>query len=106
MKMEALSPRRAKPSSKGMEEIDTAKMIFDDKSADKEDVEIEFFIEFYGKSEENGDKAEIIDVAGDVDEEVTMHSDKEQVAGSLCDGSAQSEVDFGENSYNGVILLQ
>lgn len=94
MKMEALSPRRAKLSSKEMEEIDATKMIFDDKSADKEDVEIEFFIEIYGKSKENGDKAEIIDVAGDVDEEVAKHSDKEQVAESLSDRSAQSEVDF------------
>jgi hypothetical protein len=96
MKMEVLSPRRAKPSSKGVGEIDAAKMISDDKSADKEDVEIEFFIEIYGKRKENGDKAEIIDVAGDVDEEVVKHSDKEQVAESLSDGSAQSEVDFEE----------
>ena len=96
MKMEALSPRRvekpitAKPSSKGVEEIDAAKLIFDDKSADKEDVEIEFFIEIYGKSKDNGDKAEIVEVSGDV----AKHSDKEQVAESLSDRSAQSEVDF------------
>lgn len=85
MKMEALSPRRAKPSSKGMEEIDTVKMIFHDKSADKEDEEvvgIDFFIEIYDKSKDSDTEAIGVD---------------EQVAESLLsDGSAQSEVDFEE----------
>ncbi|XP_062173991.1 calmodulin binding protein PICBP [Alnus glutinosa] len=103
-KMEALSPRRAKLSSKGMEEIDTAKMIFDDESADKEDefgnlatpplvedVGIDFFIEIYATKSKDNDTEAI-----GVDEEVAKHSDKEQVAESLSDGSAQSEVDFEE----------
>lgn len=98
IKMEALSPCRARPSSEKMEEIDTAKVVFDDKPAYQEaefvnlttppllqDAGIDFFIEIYakGKNDESeaiekgahGDKEEIIGVAGkDEDQFDTMSS--------------------------------
>ena len=132
MKMEALSPRRAKPSSEGLEEIGTAKVVFDDKPAFQEadivsltpppllqDTGMDFFIEIFakGKNDESeaiekgthGDKEEIIDAAGKVedqndsmssidrgDEAVGEHGDKQEVAEIFSDGSEQFEVDFEE----------
>lgn len=124
MKMEALSPRRAKPTSEGMERIGTAKVVFDDKPAYQEadivsltpppllqDTGMDFFIEIFakGKNDESeaiekgshGDKEEIIDAAGKIedqndrgDEAVGEHGDKQEVAEIFSDGSEQSEVDF------------
>lgn len=124
MKMEALSPRRAKPTSEGMEEIGTAKVVFDDKPAYQEadivsltpppllqDTGMDFFIEIFakGKNDESeaiekgshGDKEEIIDASGKIedqndrgDEAVGEHGDKQEVAEIFSDGSKHSEVDF------------
>ncbi|KAM3733762.1 hypothetical protein ACB098_11G161700 [Castanea mollissima] len=126
MKMEALSPRRAKPTSEGTEKFGTAKVVFDDKPAYQEadivsltpppllqDTGMDFFIEIFakGKNDESeaiekgshGDKEEIIDAAGKVedqndrgDEAVGEHGDKQEVAEIFSDGSEQSEVDFEE----------
>ncbi|KAL4600767.1 hypothetical protein ACB092_11G222800 [Castanea dentata] len=126
MKMEALSPRRAKPTSEGTEKFGTAKVVFDDKPAYQEadivsltpppllqDTGMDFFIEIFakGKNDESeviekgshGDKEEIIDAAGKVedqndrgDEAVGEHGDKQEVAEIFSDGSEQSEVDFKE----------
>ncbi|KAG7945821.1 hypothetical protein I3843_14G007900 [Carya illinoinensis] len=98
IKIEALSPRGAKPSSVEAEGIVTPKLTFEGTPAHKEadfgnldwppllqDVGRDFFIEIYAKSNDNstkamgegthGDKVEILDVARDVEGQiVTMSS--------------------------------
>ncbi|KAH7528058.1 hypothetical protein FEM48_Zijuj05G0031700 [Ziziphus jujuba var. spinosa] len=107
MKLQALSPRKGKPSNGG-KEIDSMKVIFDEKPENSplvEEVGMDFFVEIYAKSKEdvNGetggkvvyDEEKKIDFGGEA--AVVKDYHEEQAFENLSDGSPKSEIDADES---------
>lgn len=110
MKLQALSPRNAKTSGKGMKEIGNVQLIFDEKPA-QEEVGTYTFIEIYFKSKEDGngetggklagDEKKIdfceevkgISNGGGEEAEVENYPDER----ALTDGSPKSQIDSEES---------
>ncbi|XP_050375568.1 calmodulin binding protein PICBP [Argentina anserina] len=107
VKLQALSPRKVKPSDKGVEENDFKKMFFDvnEKPAQQE-VGIDYFVEIFTKSKEDNDQpivanvpeTEVIDSfprkeqKEDVADEEYQHSlDQEEPAMRSCLGESESD---------------
>ncbi|PRQ54993.1 putative calcium/calmodulin-dependent protein kinase [Rosa chinensis] len=119
VKLQALSPRKAKPSNLGMKETDSKQMLYDDNEKPaQEEVGIDFFVEIFAKSKEddaqtnfeNIPEAETIDSfpeekqKEDVADEEYQHSlDQEEPAMRSCssesdtDGLSSVEVDYANS---------
>ncbi|OMO75876.1 hypothetical protein COLO4_25831 [Corchorus olitorius] len=110
MKMEALSPRRLKPSSgDGTEELKAEPVVFGSNGVDLDDApmsplmqetSMDFFIEIYAKgkgndAEADGGSAEMKNEGMDGTEQ--EHDAEKPVSESFSEGSPRSEIDFDEN---------
>ncbi|XWS74739.1 hypothetical protein CRYUN_Cryun01aG0023500 [Craigia yunnanensis] len=119
MKMEALSPRRLKPSADGAKEFDEEQVVFGKEPASNgvdlgnspmsplmQEGPMDFFIEIYAKSKENDVEAtrgstqmnaKGMDDSGCCNETAPEHDTDKPVSESLFEGSPHSEIDFDEN---------
>ncbi|OMO50002.1 hypothetical protein CCACVL1_30718 [Corchorus capsularis] len=111
MKMEALSPRRLKPSGDGTEELKAESVVFGSNGVDLDDVpmspmmqerSMDFFIEIYAKGKGNDAEAdrgspEMKTEGTDGTEQEQEHDTEKPVSESLSEGSPRSEIDFEEN---------
>ncbi|KAK6227723.1 Calmodulin-binding domain [Theobroma cacao] len=119
MKMEALSPRRLKPSADGTEEFNAAQVVFgNDPASNGVDLDnsprsplmqeggMDFFIEIYAISKGNDAEADVgstqmnakrMDDSGCGNETAPEHNTEKPVSESLYEGSPHAEIDFDEN---------